>query len=95
MENIINLSEENNVKTELINNKLYVYLNIEYFRSKINDDGEDVMELVDSDTINFETDDYEICFTPCSRGLASHVFVDNEIKVNPHQVNLSSFDDVI
>lgn len=83
------LKPERTIKTEIIDGKKHIYLYRDYYKNKIKKDGTYVFESVSPDEIDFENDEWEITFTPCEKGWATHVMVDDVIKPNPHKVDLS------
>ena len=83
------LKPERTVKTEVIDGKKHIYLYKDYYKHGINKEGLRVYESISPDEIDFENDDWKIHFTPCEKGWATHVMVDDVIKPNPHKVDLS------
>ena len=87
------LKPERTIKTEIIDVKKHIYLRKNYYKNEIKKDGAYVFESVSPDEIDFENDKWEITFTPCEKGWATHVMVDDVIKPNPHKADLSGMVD--
>ena len=77
------------VKTEIIDGKKHIYLDKKYYKNERKKDGVYVFESISPAELDFENDDWEITFTPTEKGWATHVMVDDVIKLNPYKVDLS------